>query len=216
MDGLDSKLRYLVKEACMHPHGSAQRQKNLTRVIRLIAHKLWKEYTPYYEDALQQTWVYFCQNICEGNTGEAYDPNRSSVITWLNTYLKRRLQDFYIDAKKQEARTVTGQAKRSKSGDIGEISDPVDSLEATPDVPPLLDDIRKWVEADPQGDLCRTHIAGRPEVNAQVLILRRLPPEASWKELSAEFNLPISTLSSFYQRQCIPRLRKFGESEGYL
>jgi hypothetical protein len=64
--------------------------------------------------------------------------------------------------------------------------------------------------------LCRTHIAGRPEVNAQVLILRRLPPEASWKELSAEFNLPISTLSSFYQRQCIPRLRKFGESEGYL
>jgi hypothetical protein len=70
-DGLEERLHQLVTEACRHRAGSAERQKNLTKIIRLIAHK------PYYQDALQQTWVYFCQNICEGNTGEPYNPYRA-------------------------------------------------------------------------------------------------------------------------------------------
>src|SRR4028118_611444 len=109
MDGFEEHLRQLVTEACSHRVGSAARQKNLTKIIRLITRKLWKENTPYYQDALQQTWVYFCQNICEGNTGEPYNPSRGSVVTWLNFYLKRRLQDFYIDDQKQKAKTVSPQ-----------------------------------------------------------------------------------------------------------
>ncbi len=69
MNGLEERLHQLVIEACSHRVGSAERQRNLTRIIRLINNKLWRESTPYYQDALQQTWVYFCQNICEGNTG---------------------------------------------------------------------------------------------------------------------------------------------------
>jgi len=216
MDAMESRLHQLVIQACRHRAGSAERQKNLTKLIRLIANKLWKEYTLYYEDALQQTWVYFCQNICEGNTGQAYDPTRGSVVTWLNAYLKRRLQDFYIDGQKQQATTVAGHAQRFGSGETNEIIDPVDNLEALPDVPPMLEEVRTWAMTDPSGELRRIHVEGRPEVTIQVLILRRLPPEASWKELSTEFGLSVSTLSSFYQRQCMPRLRKFGESEGYL
>lgn len=210
MNQQEERLRQLVERACAHPAGSAERQKNLTRIIRLVTPKLWKEYAPYYQDALQQTWVYFCQNICEGNTGKPYDPDRGSVITWLNFYLKRRLQDFFIDTQKERATTVR------KLGDDSQTTDPVDNLAADPDVPPLLEDVKRWVQADPDGELQRNHITDRPEVNCQVLILRRLPPETSWKDLAAEFDLSISTLSSFYQRQCLPRLRKFGESEGYL
>jgi len=216
MDDMESKLRQLVIQACRHRVGSAERQKNLTKLIRLISNKLWKENTPYYEDALQQTWVYFCQNICEGNTGQAYDPTRGSVVTWLNAYLKRRLQDFYIDSQKQQATTVAGQAQRFGSGQTNEIIDPVDNLAALPDVPPMLEEVKTWAMTDANGELRRTHIEGRPEVTCQVLILRRLPPEAGWKTLATEWGLSVSTLSSFYQRQCLPRLRKFGESEGYL
>lgn len=43
MDGLEERLRQLVKEACKHQPGSAERQKILTKIIRLISHKLWKE-----------------------------------------------------------------------------------------------------------------------------------------------------------------------------
>ena len=214
MNELEERLRQLVTDACSHRAGSAARQKNLTRIIRLVTNKLWKESTPYYQDALQQTWVYFCQNICEGNTGEPYNPSRGSVVTWLNFYLKRRLQDFYIDDQKQKAKNVSTYVGKFELGETEH--DTIENLAANPDVPLLLEDVRRWVETDPDGELSTIHITNHPKVTAQVLILRRLPPEESWKTLAAEFNLSISTLSSFYQRQCLPRLRNFGQSEGYL
>ena len=212
----EEKLRCLVIEACRHRPGSAERQKSLTRIIRLTSKKLWKENTQHYQDALQQTWVYFCQNICEGKTTEPYDPTKGSVATWLNAYLRRRLQDFYIDEQKQQVRTAPKRIQTARSGEAGETLDPVDNLEASPDIPPLLEDVRRWAQTDLNGELSRIHLEGYPRVTCQVLILRRLPPEASWKTLAAEFGPSVSTLSSFYQRQCMPRLRKFGESEGYI
>ena len=215
MDKLEEQLQQMVIQACSHLPGSSVRQKHLTQIIRQITHKLWKERTSYYQDALQQTWVYFCQNICEGNTGEPYTPSRGSVSTWLNFYLKRRLQDFYIDEQKQKAKIATLQNNQLNTSQE-QPSNPVENLPANPDIPSLLEEVTQWVELDPNGELNAIHLANQPAVTAQVLILRRLPPEASWKELSEEFNVSVSTLSSFYQRQCLPRLRKFGESEGYL
>lgn len=212
----DEHLRRLVSEACEHPSGSPQRQKLLTQIIRLTANRLWRESTPYYQDALQQTWLYFCRNVCEGLTGQIYNPTYGSVITWLNAYLKRRLQDFYINQNREQATTVHLRVRQSTSGGTRETIDPVDNLPATPQPPPILEDLEIWVKTDSEGELCGTYIKGRPDVNCQVLILKRLPPEVSWKELSEEFGLSIPTLSSFYQRQCLPRLRKFAELEGLL
>ncbi|HEY9640589.1 MAG TPA: sigma-70 family RNA polymerase sigma factor [Coleofasciculaceae cyanobacterium] len=216
MSDLDVQLRQLVKEACSHPPGHLVRQRKLTQVIRLSAGKLWRDSSPHYQDALQQTWVYFCQNVCEAKTGDRYDPDRSSVSTWLNSYLRRRLQDFFIDTQKQQATRVTGLPRSSRSGEVGDITDPIDHLPAEPDVPPILQEVKTWAETDALGELSKIHIEGHPTVTCQLLILRRLPPETGWKELSAELGLSVSTLSSFYQRRCLPLLRKFGESEGYL
>lgn len=212
----DEQLRCLVSEACGHPPGSPQRQKLLTQIIRLTANRLWRESTPYYQDALQQTWLYFCRNVCEGLTGKIYDPTYGSVITWLNAYLNRRLQDFYTNQNREQATTVSPRVRQSTSGGIRETIDPVDNLQATPQAPPILEDLEIWAKTDSEGELRRTYIKGRPDVNCQVLILKRLPPEVSWRELSEEFDLSIPTLSSFYQRQCLPRLRKFAELEGLL
>lgn len=209
MKATQEEIQQLVTEACQHPIGSLQRQRNLTRLIRLIQPYLWRENSADYPDALQQTWIYFCQNLCEAATGERYDCDRATVVTWLNYYLKRRLQTFQHRAQIQQARRVA-EFSSDESGTV------LDTIAAPADVPPILDAVRDWAEADISGELRQTHIAGRPAVNCQVLILRRLPPESSWKELSSEFGVSIATLSSFYQRQCLPRLRNFGESEGYL
>lgn len=216
MAEFDEQLRCLVAQACGHSPGSPQRQKLLTQIIRLSSRRLWRESTPYYQDALQQTWLYFCRNVCEGLTGQIYDPAHGSVITWLNAYLKRRLQDFYLNQYREQAVTVPHKVWQSGSGRNSEISDPIDNLPATPQAPPILENLEIWVKTDANGELRNTHIKGHPEVNCQVLILKRLPPEVSWKELSETFGLPIPTLSSFYQRQCLPRLRKFAELEGLL
>ena len=68
------QLLQLVQAACQHPPGSRQRQKGLTQLIRLLNQQLWHTSDAYYPDALQQTWIYFCRNLCEATTGNAYDP----------------------------------------------------------------------------------------------------------------------------------------------
>ncbi len=213
---MEEQLRFLVTEACKHPPGSPKRQKLLTQVIRLSAKKLWRDNSPYYQDALQQTWLYFCRNVCEGTTGQAYNPDLGSVATWLNVYLRRRLQDFYRNQQRQQARTISATIVQSRSGDEQQFINPIENIAAEPEVPPMLEIVRSWAEADPDGQLRSTHIQGHPQVNCQTLILKRLPPEESWKDLAQEFGVSVSTLSSFYQRQCISRMRKFAEIEGFL
>lgn len=213
MDEIEQRLHQLVEETCRHKLNSIERRLGLNQIVRLVVKsgRLWKEKTPYYEDALQQTWLYFCRNLCEAATGEKYDPNRSSVTTWLNAYLRRRLQDFRVQIQSQLKQNVAVPLQT-----VEDSSDTIEALEAPPDVPPILETTRQWIETDPDGDLRRTYIQGHPEVNCQVLLLERLPPETSWEDLAARFLLSVSTLSSFYRRQCIPRLRKFGESQGYI
>ena len=211
---VDEQLRNLVATACQYPPGHLQRQQCLTKIVRLVtqSRKLWYEKNPDYEDALQQTWLYFCQNICEAGTGEQYAPQRSSVITWLNHYLKWRLQDVRTFQQKQHHRLISGTAAGVPNKGNIDMAD----LTAPPDVPPILEETRRWVLADPTGELRNTHLQHRVDITCQLLILRRLPPETGWEQLSTEFGVTISTLSSFYQRQCLPRLRNFGEKQGYL
>jgi hypothetical protein len=150
--------------------------------------------------------------ICEATTGQRYDPDRASLITWLDNYLRRRLQDIEISKFKELSITISS-VKRGKDGELIDI---IDSIPASPDIPPMLQDLRTWAEIDADGTLQSTHIKGHPNVNCQLLILRRLPPETSWDNLSKELAIAIPTLSAFYQRKCIPKLHNFCESEGYI
>ncbi|MEL6456311.1 MAG: sigma-70 family RNA polymerase sigma factor [Cyanobacteria bacterium J06623_5] len=205
----------LVEETCQQPKGSPARQRGLTKLIRDLTHQLWHTYDPYYADALQQTWIYFCRNLCEATTGRAYDPEVAKLTTWLNAYLKRRLQDFQIAENRQRATTISQSSLRA-TGDGDAPLDPIDRLPAPPDIPPWLEQVRYWAEADTDGSLGAIHISKHPHVTARLLILKRLPPETPWKDLSAEYGISVGTLSSFYQRQCLTRLREFGKAQGYL
>lgn len=206
-------LLQIVEETCQHPPGSYQRQRGLTKLIKALTDQLWQTRDFYYPDALQQTWIYFCRNLCEATTARAYDPDQAKLSTWLNAYLRRRLQDFQIDENYRRANIVSQSNSVVRSED-GTTMDPIDRLAAPPDIPPWLELVQNWAQADADGVLGSIHINDHPHVTAQILILRRLPPEASWKDLSHEYGLSIGTLSSFYNRQCKPRLRKFGKSQG--
>ncbi len=211
----NEELQSLIADTCRHPPGSVDRQRGLTKLYRLIVKsgKLWRESTPYYEEVWQQTWLYFCLNLCEAATAkEKYNPDRSSVTTWLNFYLKQRLKDTAIKVKQEQNRTVSSSERLDDDDSLGFL----DTFAAPPDISPMLQATREWAETDPNRELQGLHVRGRKDVTCQLLILRRLPPKTSWEELSAELGLPVSTLSSFYQRSCLPQLRKFGESEGYL
>lgn len=205
-NNLNQQLQQLIASACSYPAKSLKRRQKLNEIVRVVmkSRKLWQENTPYYKDALQQTWLYFCRNP------EQYDPTRASVITWLDNYLKRRLQDFRIAEAEKDRRTASSPPPHQ------ETSNPIANLPASPDIPPMLEETYQWAETDPDGELASTHVKGRPDVTCQILIVRRLPPETPWKTIAKEFDLPASTAPNFYKRECIPHLRKFALKQGYL
>ncbi|OKH37423.1 hypothetical protein NIES2119_13960 [[Phormidium ambiguum] IAM M-71] len=204
---LHQHLQQLIAEACSYPPKSWQRRRKINQIVQIVTNsgKLWRENTPYYNDALQQTWLYFCRNL------EQYNPAQGSVITWLDNYLKWRLQDYRQNQQEEQERIVFSSSLQAENN-----LDPIDNLPASPDVPLILEETYKWVNADPDGELTKIHAKGYPHLTCQVLILRRLPPETPWKAIAQEFGVPLSTAANFYKRECLPRLRKFAQNQGYL
>lgn len=203
---LNQQLQQLVLEACSYPAKSLIRRQKLNELVRLVmkSGKLWQENSPYYKDALQQTWLYFCRNP------EQYNPERCSVITWLDNCLKWRLQDFRSSQTKEQARAVSSSILGTE-----EAINLIENLPASADIPPILAETYQWAETDPDGELRSIHVKERPDVTCQILILRRLPPETPWKTIAKEFSLPPSTAPNFYKRECLPRLRNFALRQGY-
>jgi DNA-directed RNA polymerase specialized sigma24 family protein len=198
----DVQLRLLVQQTCTCAQGSKERQPCLDRLIREIvaSGKLLRRGNipePDFQDILQKSWIYFCQNLCEATTAQhPYDPTRASVITWFNAYLRMRIVDYWRDRRPLP---------------LPDYWEPV----APPEPPPILEELLAWLEQE-QRALLRVHVRDHPEVNCKTLILRRLPPPTSFKQLAQELQVPETTLQSFYTNQCLPRLRQAGKKLGYL
>jgi hypothetical protein len=213
VDELDKTLRTLIAEACAYPPRSLERRQKLSEVHRLVmkSGKLWREYTPYYNDAVQEMWEFCCKNP------EQYDPTVKSVITWLDDYLKKRLRNLRDARYRQKNREIAAFATES-----GETTDAIAHLPAHPDIQPVLEIWEKtldWVQTDPDNVLHCTCFRGYGEINCQALILRRFPSETPWATIAEEFNLTSSEskdLPKVYNRKCLPLLRKFAMSQGYV
>jgi hypothetical protein len=211
MDELEAKILQLIQQTCQHPSGSIARQKGLNQIILLIQKtgKLLRGTgIPDAEEALQETWWFFCRNLCEATSAkEPYNPDKSSVITWINNYFSYRLQDKRISYYEQKS-------KFDFFLEENEQIDPASLIPAPTEPRPILNEIQEWLKTN-SSELKRIHIRNRPDVNSYILITRRLPPEKSWLDLSVEFGIPVATLSNFYQRQCF-RLLNFGKSQAYF
>jgi len=214
MNELDLKLRQLIASACKYPPQSLERQQVLAEVYLLVmkSGKLWKQHVAYYNDALQEMWEYCCQHP------EKYHPHIKGPIVWLDDELKKRLRRMRDSKYRQQRRFLI-----AKPTEQGVTNSHIDDRLASPDIQPALEIWEKtisWVQQDPDKRLRNVYFRKRPEINAQVLILKRLPPDTpSWKKIAAEFNLnsqEAKDLPKFYNRNCLPLLREFGLSQGYI
>ena len=213
MSDLDIKLKQLIAMACESELQSPERQRHLQELHYLVttSNRLWKEAVPYYNDAVQDMWVHCCQHLDE------YDPDMAGVITWLDANLKRFLRRYRDRQNRDQRRLVTTLPTEDDTPRSA-----VNSLPSRPDVSPLLDMWEKtleWVQTDSDGTLKQTYFRKRPDINAQVLFMRRFPDKIPWKAIAADFNLSPSEatdLPKFYNRRCLPLLKAFGKAEGYL
>lgn len=216
-DHLSSELK-LIAQACQHPPGSLRRGRFLNQLIGEIikSGKLWKENTPYYKEALQETWIYLNRNLCEATTAkEAYDPEKSSITTWLNAYLKRRLFDCRLAPIKESEQPNRRRIVSSEGEPDQDTINPTEYLEANRDISFYLDELIEWIETDPNNELKSRHIRGQPQINCQVLLQRQCLYGQSLQEIAKELGCAHSTLYQLFNNDCRHLLQKFCEDQGY-
>ncbi len=63
----------------------------------------------------------------------------------------------------------------------------------------LTDLLRECIELDPENLFKKEHVENYPAVSFQALVRRRILGK-SWKDISAEFHIKTSTVTSFYSR----------------
>jgi hypothetical protein len=198
----------LIAEACKFPRGHLQRNRYLSQVVREISPRLWRENTPYYEEALQQTWLFFSKNACNAHSSE-----RGNIVTWLNTYLKWRLIDARREVIEHFNHTISISNINSELN-ISIIDSIPDERGDSDMAMKLLEELQNWVNSNEELD--KIFLGDRSDITAKKLISMRLPPATSWKDISEELNASLSTLSSFYNRKCLPILKKYREDMGLL
>lgn len=216
METLNQTLKHLVREALTFPIQSPQRQQRLHHIYLLVtqSRKLWREpQNPDYSDALNDMWHECFTRL------EDYDSDQKQVITWLNDSLKRALRRYRDRAQRYRKRHLNHWVNEG-----GQTTPVVEHLPGHPDakeaIEKMLDPILQWIRADPEGKLRKRIFCKRPEINAQALLLRRLPPESQdWATITANFGLTpeeAKELPKWYSRYCKPALRNFGDTTGML
>lgn len=196
-DELDESLKELVLTAKQHPTESAERQSALADLYTSVLNskKLWyppkHEFNQYvYEEANQELWCYICASI------EKYEPEKGSVIAWINTLLNRR---FYPEARNEYLKTVLIQ------------NEYLETIQKEENTISILEKILEYIELDPENIFNQAHIENHPEANFQTLTKYRRS-QLMWKDICDLTGIKESTLINFYQR-CIkkftPKIKEY-------
>jgi hypothetical protein len=191
-DELNQQLRTLAIQAQQQPHGTKERRIALTQLVNAIwqsgklCHpykgQFQRAYEDIYDEAVQTLFFYICQKDNIRN----YAPERGAVMAWVNMLLGRR---FFPEAipriigKGNETHLEPFELENLR------ISEPLS----------LFEQVRQCIEDDPEEIFRNEHIRGHPEANFQAIAIRRYSG-VRWKEISAEWDIEVRTLNTFYQR----------------
>lgn len=201
----DNRLKQLALEAKQQSAQTQQRQYLLTELINAIqlSRRLIRPrrgelsrdfYNVIYDDAVNRTLLYVFQKI------DLYDPERGNGVfmNWVNFRLDRTLRDI----------RASYQITQDKPIAIEEI----ETIGETQDVPTTFEIIMQYIEHDPDKIFKQEVIKKNPNASFQAIFLAKRIQGKSWKEISQDLGIPVTTLSSFYWR-CIqrfaPKIRQY-------
>lgn len=206
----EDQLKELVQQAQQHPLQSGQRRlaihhlcKQLSQSGRLarplVPKHLLGSYNEIYNTAIQHLFSYLYQNI------EQYNPERGAVLQWVNYLLRIR----FPDATREVTQFIKGvnfaEVQRLSLDDLQNSELPrVEETDHPETLQPSSADVVDYLVADPDGAFKQAHVQAHPEATFQFIALRYLEGH-SWQEISEILDVPIPTLSSFFQRN----LKKF-------
>ena len=191
----DTQLKKLGLAAQKYLPNSELRSYALTELVKAIKlsgrlcrphiHQFsYDFYQVLYEEALTETFTYICLNI------DSYDPERKNkkFMNWVNFNLDKFLLKCYENHIAFQKYTLPSLQE------LDQIVQPVVETR-------LSELVSQYIAKDPQNIFQSTHIRNRPDANFRIIALAKLNNE-KWEVISEDFNIPISTLSSFYNRWC--------------
>jgi|GEM_PF-304600 len=213
IDDLDERLKRLALEAQQHPPNGKPRQRALAKLLQAIqqSEKLVYPhqgqfqgfYEEIYAEALQRLFAFICEQI------DRYNPEKE-VLQWVNLLLE---QQFFIEASQEILPRLPNGVKRGNLTSLTiEDMDRNHLHSANPQLTPLLtEEVIQCLAEDPEGIFQAACVADNPAANFRYLAMSR-SAGYTWRELSVELGMRISTLSSFYKRSLTrfaPRIREY-------
>jgi hypothetical protein len=189
---LDAQLKELILLAQQHSHATKGRRTALSQLVNVIwqSGKLCRPhkgqfqlaYEDIYEEAVQNLFFYLCRDDNIHN----YNPERGEVMAWVNMLLTKR---FFPEAIPKNI---------GKPNEINLESSHLENLSSSESVS-LFEQVRQYIESDPDRIFTRKHIKERPEANFQAIARRRYSG-VSWQDISTEWGIGITRLHNFYRR----------------
>jgi hypothetical protein len=145
-------------------------------------------YQTLYEEALAETFTYICLKI------EDYDPERGSkkFMNWVNFNLDKFLLKCYSQYHKYLEYNLP------LLGDLEQIGYPTDDGYQTNDISELL---YQYILQDPNLLFEDTYIRNYPQASFKNIALAKFAGK-NWSGIAEDLQLPISTISGFYNRWC--------------
>jgi hypothetical protein len=229
----EKHLNILLLAAMQAPPDTLERRKALHRLLVNLQKLpgIAKCSHPDYLIALSNTWQWVCRNIDNFNVGKSSIQDimlEDALVNWINGYLRRRIQDLYLD---KDTKNLSLDAfNQDESGNHFSntlesklVATTLSGLDAEIEkerqkyYSEIADKIRLYIEKDPDNILQNSHIKGNPQCNCQYLSKRLLlknNPD-SLKIISQELNTPYQTVVTRWSRRCLPLLRETFEKIGY-
>lgn len=204
----ERQLRDLVSEAQNNPPGSEARQRALTRLIlaihqadclsRLRRHASRHSqdvFADLYDEARAKLQEHICKKI------DDYKPEKGEVMPWVNTILHYKFIE--VCNERWPKNTLS--------------CDPITIEQTTPwksseSREREYQELRQFLNGDPEGHLAAHYIRNRPDVTFQVLAIERSMHGKTWKELKSLTGIAIQTLSCFHNRtlqKLLPYFRRY-------
>jgi hypothetical protein len=237
----DSSLCRIIKQALQDSEGD-QYPHNAVEVLALVIDQLpevkaylGKGWLPYYDEALPMTMRDVYRNIRKFPTRfkldmasvNCQDPSearyvRECFIKWVMMILK---PDCYDAKRLRDRRPQNISTSDRIGGDEGptieEIIPAVDFLVQEEQLEKqflIAEELKRYIEQDPEEKLRNCQPRGRPNCNCQVLsqkiFLANSPNQI--KKLANELDIPYQTLLTHWNRKCIPLLQKIAIDFGYI
>lgn len=137
-----------------------------------------------YDEAVNKTLTYVCLKI------DKYDPERGDkkFMNWVNFRLERVFLDSCREFRDPNIMNLASLTDLEK---MVQQEEPVS----------LYEIVRECLEEDAENIFKKAHIRNRPDANFSAIALARFSGK-SWEQISAEFAIPLPTLSRFFQRSC--------------